>query len=121
MKSVYWGWILLGGFLAELLVFVIVIPLTFVAGRNSLVYSAPIASFVATFAFGFWVALKAPQRRVLHGLLVGVIAIAIYVGLTRGKPEPIAYIVAHALKGLGGAAGGFVALYRTTKSFPARP
>jgi hypothetical protein len=35
MKRIYWGWILLGGFLAELLVFVIVIPLAFVAGRGS--------------------------------------------------------------------------------------
>ena len=47
----------------------------------------------------------------LHGFLVGVIATAIYVGLTLGKPEPMAYIVAHVLKGLGGAAGGFVAAY----------
>ena len=34
MKNIKWGWIVLGGFLAELLVFVIIIPLTFIAGRG---------------------------------------------------------------------------------------
>jgi len=115
MKSISWGWVLLGGFLAELLVFVIVIPVSLVAGRASLIYSAPLASFLATFAFGFWVARKTPQYRVLHGLLVGVVATAIYLGLTRGRPEPLAYVIAHVLKALGGAAGGGVALYRATR------
>jgi hypothetical protein len=46
---------------------------------------------------------------VLHGILVGVVAMLLYVGLTRGRPEPPAYLVAHVLKILGGAAGGFSA------------
>jgi hypothetical protein len=41
--------------------------------------------------------------------LVGVVAALIYVALTRAQPEPFAYIVAHALKLVGGACGGFVA------------
>jgi hypothetical protein len=109
MKDMRWGWILLGGFLAEVLVFLIVIPWSVLAGRESLVYSAPLASFVATFPFGLWVALKAGRRFMLHGLFVGVVATAIYVGITLGRPEPIAYVVAHVLKVLGGIAGGYVA------------
>jgi hypothetical protein len=110
MKNIRWAWILLGGFLAELAVFVLVIPLSLLAGQESLVYSAPPASFVAAFAFGFWVARKAPSRSyVLHGALVGVVAMLLYIGMTLGRPEPIAYIVAHVLKVLGGIAGGFVA------------
>ena len=58
MKSMHWGWILLGGFLAELLVFAIVIPLSLAAGQASLLYSAPLASFVGTFVFGIWIARK---------------------------------------------------------------
>jgi putative membrane protein (TIGR04086 family) len=112
MKNIRWGWILLGGFFAELAVFVIVIPLSLLAGQQSFLYSAPPASFVASFVFGIWVARKAPQRRVLHGTLVGVVATLIYVGIGRGEPEPIAYIIAHVLKVLGGAVGGFVALKR---------
>ena len=112
MKNVRWGWLLLGGFLAEFAIFVIVIPLSLLAGQESLLYSAPPASFVATFAFGLWVARKAPQRRILHGTLVGVVAMLIYLGVSLGQPEPIAYVVAHVLKVLGGAAGGFVAFKR---------
>jgi putative membrane protein (TIGR04086 family) len=107
-----WGWILLGGFLAELLVFVIVIPLSRVAGQESLLYSAPPASFLATFAFGLWIARKTEQRRLLHGTLVGVVATVIYVAMTLGRPEPVAYLFAHVLKLLGGALGGYVAAKR---------
>jgi hypothetical protein len=105
MKNIRWGWILLGGFLAELAVFVVVIPLSIMAGQQSLLYSAPPASFVASFAFGIWVARKTQQRRVLHGALVGIVATLIYVGIDLGRPEPIAYVVVHVLKVLGGAAG----------------
>jgi putative membrane protein (TIGR04086 family) len=114
MKNIRWGWILLGGFLAELVVFVAVIPLSLVAGQKSLLYSAPPASFVATFLFGIWVARKAPDRCVVSGALVGVVAVLIYVGISFGQPEPFAYIIAHALKILGGTAGGYVALKRRT-------
>jgi len=109
MKRICWGWILLGGFLAELAIFVIVIPLSLLAGQQSLLYTAPPASFAAAFAFGLWVARKAQGGHVLHGTLVGVVAILIYVGISLGRPEPIAYVIANALKVLGGAAGGFVA------------
>lgn len=49
MKGIRWGWILLGGFLAELAIFVIVVPLSLLVGQQSLLYSAPLASFTATF------------------------------------------------------------------------
>jgi len=114
MKNFRWSWILFGGFLAELAIFVVAIPLSLLIGQESLLYSAPFASFVAAFAFGLWVARKARQRQVLHGALVGVAAVLIYIGLRLGQPEPIAYVVAHLLKVLGGAAGGFIALKRAT-------
>ena len=108
MKKIRWGWILLGGLLAEVAIFFIVIPLYFLAGEESLVYGAPTASFAATFAFGLWVARRAQRRCVLHGALVGVVAMVITLGMTLDLS--IAYIVAHLLKLLGGAAGGFLAL-----------
>ena len=58
------------------------------------------------------VARKALQRRVLHGTLVGEVAMLIYLGMSFGRPEPLAYLVAHVLKVLGGAAGGFVTMRR---------
>jgi putative membrane protein (TIGR04086 family) len=121
MKNICWGWILLGGFLAELAIFVTVIPLSLMAGQASLVYSTPPVSFAATFVFGFWVARKASQRRVLPGALVGMVAMLIYVGMSLGRPEPIAYVIAHVLKVLGGAAGGFVAMKRGTANALSEP
>jgi hypothetical protein len=114
MKNFRWGWILMGGFLAELAIFAIAIPLSLLLGQESLLYSAPCASFAAALAFGLRVARKAAQRHVLHGALVGVAAMLIYIGMSLGQPEPIAYVVAHGLKVLGGAAGGFIALKRAT-------
>ena len=55
---------------------------------------------------------------ILHGTLVGVVAALIYVALTRAQPEPFSYIVAHALKLLGGACGGFVSERRRSPSPP---
>jgi hypothetical protein len=45
-----------------------------------------------------------------------VVAALIYVALTRAQPEPFAYLVAHALKLMGGACGGFVAQRRRLPS-----
>jgi hypothetical protein len=106
---IHWGRIFLGGFLAEAAVFVIVIPIVLTAGQHPLLYVAPAASLVSCFVFALWVGRKIESRFVVHGLLVGVVATALYVGLTLARPEPFAYLVAHALKILGGAAGGAVA------------
>jgi membrane protease YdiL (CAAX protease family) len=109
---IHWVRVLIGGFLAELSVFAVVVPVLLLWGQHPLLYVAPPASLVACFLFALWVARKVDSRFVLHGILVGVVATLIYVGLTRGQPEPWAYILAHALKIMGGAAGGLVAARR---------
>jgi putative membrane protein (TIGR04086 family) len=115
-SSIHWVRILIGGFLAELSVIAFVIPVSLLFGKHSLQYTAPAASMVACFLLAIWVARRADSNCVLHGALVGVVATLIYIGLTRGQPEPLAYIVAHALKILGGAAGGFVAAHSRISS-----
>ena len=116
MKNIRWGWVFLGGFLAELAIFVVVIPLSLAVGQKSLLYSAPAASFAAALAFGLWIAVKAKRRRVLHGTLVGIAGMLIYIAISFGRPEPLAYVIAHVLKVLGGAAGGFLASKQRTAS-----
>jgi putative membrane protein (TIGR04086 family) len=113
MKNIRWGLVLAGAFLTELAIVIVAIPVTLLSGQESLVYIAPPASFVAAFASALWVARKV-SRPVLHGVLVGIVAILIFVGMTLGGPETMAYIIAHALKVAGGALGGFVALKRAT-------
>ena len=106
---IHWVRALIGGFLAELSVFAVVIPVLLLSGQHALLYAAPAASLVTCFLFALWVGRQVESRFVLHGILVGVVATLLYVGLTLGRPEPLAYLVAHALKILGGAAGAFVA------------
>jgi putative membrane protein (TIGR04086 family) len=110
--GIRWLRVLLAGFLAEVLVIALVIPFALLLGKNTLTYTAPVASFLACFVFAIWVGRRLDSRFALHGILVGVVATLIYVALTRGGPEPPAYLVAHALKLLGGAAGGLVAARR---------
>jgi hypothetical protein len=106
---IHWLRALIGGFLAEAAVFVIVIPILLTAGQRPLLYVAPVASLLMCFLFAIWVGRGVQSHFVLHGILVGVVATLIYVALTRAKPEPSAYILAHVLKIVGGAVGGFVA------------
>ena len=113
-----WGRILAGGFLAELALILAIVPLGLRLGESFLHYSAPPGSFITCFLGAFWAARRARSRFVLHGLLVGVVAALIYVGLTRGQPEPLAYIVAHVLKLLGGACGGYAASRRQVPTAP---
>jgi len=109
VKKMHWIRILIGGLLAEALLIAIVIPINMKFGQHPLLYVAPVGSLVTCFAFGWWVGRGVESRFVLHGVLVGVVAMLIYIGLTRAQPEPLAYVIAHGLKLLGGAGGGVVA------------
>jgi hypothetical protein len=115
-----WGRIVLGGFLVEAVLMAITIPLFMYGGEALIPYLGVIGSLVVTFLFGWWVARRAPSRHVLHGLMVGVVAMAIYgvmyvVGSqfappeAQGEPMPLIYYVAgHGFKLLGGAVGGLM-------------
>ncbi len=107
--KLHWGRILVGGLLAEVVLIVAIVPLGLHFGEAFLHTTAPPGSFITCFFAALWVGRRIESRFVLHGVLVGVVAALIYVGLTRAQPEPLAYIVAHGLKLAGGAAGGFVA------------
>src|ERR1700746_4197661 len=107
--TIQWARILLGGLLAEVALILAIFPLGLRLGDNFLHYTAPPGSFVMCFLGALWVCRRIESHLILHGTLVGVVAALIYVALTRAQPEPLAYIVAHALKLAGGACGGFVA------------
>ena len=105
----HWVRILVGGFLAEALLIVLVIPIAVKWGQHPLLYVAPVGSLLTCFVVALWVGRGVQSRFVVHGLLVGVVAAVIYVALTLARPEPMAYVIAHGLKLLGGAAGGWFA------------
>jgi hypothetical protein len=104
-----WVRILIGGFLAEAILILLVIPVSMKWGQEPLLYLAPAGSLVLCFLFGLWVGRGVTSRFVLHGLLVGAVATVIYLALTRLGPEPWPYVLAHGLKLIGGASGGWMA------------
>ena len=108
IKGIRWGRIFLAAFFAELAIFAVFIPVLLKYGEPAQ-YIVPPLALVMTFLFSVWAGKKVDSRFVLHGLLVGIVATLMYVALTFAQPEPFIYIVAHALKILGGAAGGLVA------------
>src|SRR5438270_13975504 len=120
MRRIHWGRILLGGLFAEAALILAIVPLGLRLGDNFLHYTAPPGSFVMCFLAALWVCRRIESHFVLHGTLLGVVGALIYVALTRAQPEPLAYIVAHALKLVCGAFGGFVAQRRRSPS-PAQP
>lgn len=98
----------------ELILFAIAVPL-FLSGRGRVsLYVVPPAALIATFAFTVWLGRRIKSRFVMHGVLIGVVGTLMYVGLTRGAPEPWQYLVANALKVVGGIAGGMVLARRRT-------
>jgi hypothetical protein len=112
IAQIHWGRILLGGFLAELLVFAIVFPTRYLFGQQAFLASILIASALMPFLFAVWVGRRIDSRFVLHGVLVGLVAALIYMGLAWGQPQPLLYKIAHGLKLVGGAAGGALASRR---------
>ena len=104
-----WGLAVIGGLLAEVGIFAIVLPVAVAFGQQALVYAVPPACLVMTFLCAVWVGRRVASRHVLHGTLVGVVAAVSYIALTLGQTLPFAYLVSHFLKVAGGMAGGFVA------------
>ena len=116
-SSLRWGRIALGGFLPELALILAVLPMRMAGSSDTAVNVVAIAgSFVLFVPVAWWLGRSLP-RPVLHGLLMGVVATAIYLVLqllaTMFAPEPPVvpwfYYVGHALKLAGGAVGGWLA------------
>jgi putative membrane protein (TIGR04086 family) len=116
---------ILGGILAEMLVLVLILPVALAVGFDlsagdpssvppALNTAIVIASFVAPLLLTQWVARRLTSQFVLHGFLVGFTAFAVYMipMALSGETQPLVYWIAHAMKILGGIAGGVVAASR---------
>ena len=110
-----WGRAIAGGFIAETLLMIAVMPGFAMGSEPVVIWTAVIGSAVTTFLAALWVNRKAQSHFVLHGIVVGLTAAAIYLVLVTaaGQTHPFIYWVAHGLKILGGAAGGVFAVRRT--------
>jgi putative membrane protein (TIGR04086 family) len=121
---IHWGRIVAAAFLAEASVmagfFLLLFAFT-MAGAPEMArpmspldyVDAIVSSFVMVFLFTLWVGKRIESRFVMHGALVGGVAVLLFVTLifaiNKTFAEPPLYIVAHAMKILGGITGGLVA------------
>lgn len=115
-----WGRAIAGGFIAEAMLIVAVIPGAVLGSQELVTWTAAIGAPVTTFLAALWVSRRLESRFVLHGTLAGLTAMLIYLipVLAGGVAQPLIYWVAHALKVAGGTAGGFVAAQRFAKTRP---
>ena len=105
--GIQWGRVVLAAFLMEIALVGIAVPLA-VSGHGDVnFYVIPPASLVLTYLVTIWFGRWFSANVVLHGVLIGVMGTLMYVALTRAQPEPWQYLLAHALKVIGGAAGGW--------------
>jgi hypothetical protein len=116
-SSLRWGRIVLGGVAAEVILILLVIPIYATGGNESaLTVTAVAGSFLVFIPVAWWLGRSLP-RPVVHGMLMGAAAAAIYsligvigrVFAPDAPPTPPIYYVAHALKIAGGAIGGWLA------------
>ncbi len=123
IRRIHWGRIVVAGLMAEATVFSIFFALLLAATlagvpelaepESTLDYiDALVSSFASVFVFTIWVGRRIESGFVLHGILVGLTAMLLFLGLifgfTGSVAQPSLYWVAHGLKLLGGLAGGLV-------------
>jgi putative membrane protein (TIGR04086 family) len=120
-NGIQWKRVLWGGFLNELALFAIVLPLNMIS-QQATYYSVPVLVFVSAILFAYWAARTVQNRFVLHGALVAIVASAIYITLTTAlaAPVPLLFHLSHGLRLLGGALGGKLAERRLKTPLAAR-
>jgi len=122
MRGIRWVWIVLGAFVAEVLGFAVLMCIRVLHGYGPFALDPLSATgnaaflielFVVFMLFGWWIARGARELVFVNGLLVGVAAVLIYEIVARGSGQSIPlstqYLLAHAVKIAGGAAGGWIA------------
>jgi hypothetical protein len=118
------GRIVLGGILAECLLILAVIPMRMAGASEAAVTDLAVGgSFIAFVAAGWWLGRSLP-RPILHGTLMGLVAAIFYTAIALigrlfvadAPPTPFIYYVAHALKLLGGATGGWLAQHGAARA-----
>lgn len=114
-SQIRWGRILLNGFLMEVAIFAIYIPLNSIDSQVAY-YTVPFLVFGAAILLGWWAARPLQGRFVLHGALAAVAASVIYLALNVASGTlplvPWLFHVCNVLRPAAGAVGGAIAASR---------
>jgi lipopolysaccharide export LptBFGC system permease protein LptF len=126
IKNVRWLRVVIAAFLVEVGLVVTTLPFIPILGEE-LVFQAvvPSACLVVPFIVAWLATRKLPSGRVLHGLLIGVVATIMYFALVIGSSSiaeaaatygvPL-FIAVNALRMVSAAAGGYVSARGTAPS-----
>lgn len=131
---IQWLRVLLGGFLIEVVLVVVLLGGFALAGVDistgvSLVSAVIIGvgAFAAAFVIVLWLGRGIHSQLVLHGFLMGVVATLLYLGLVAGSGQmsaaltaygPATFVIVNALRVVGALCGG-VACERRKAVHPA--
>ena len=88
-----WIRVILGALLLEVVLFVTLVPLSFISQTVFLV-GVPIGAFVFSYLVTRWMLRKVTSGRVVEGTLIGILATAMYFGLVFASPDGLAGAVA---------------------------
>jgi hypothetical protein len=128
--NIHWMRIVLGALLLEVILAVVLIPISFV--NETLFFTlVPIGAFGFGYLVTRWLLRRLTAGWLLHGALVGVVATVMYVGLTLLAPggysavvdsygAPLFYL-SNVLRIGGCLAGGLHAQRRATAGRPSTP
>src|SRR5215471_8033738 len=130
LRRIRWAWVVGAAFLSEVVVigvFFLLLLAATLAGVPEIAkpmstldnVDAVVSSFVVVLLFAFWVGKRVGTDQVLHGTLIGVVAALLFtimwIATTPSLVQPFWYVVAHALKVLGGICGGLIAQRRAQR------
>ena len=120
-NQVRWLRIVIAAFLVEVGLVATTVPFLLLIGERVFVTAVPIACLVVPFVVAWLATRTLSAARVLHGVLIGVVATLMYFALVVGTGSiaeaaaaygvPL-FIVVNALRILSAAAGGYVAALR---------
>jgi hypothetical protein len=120
--KIQWLRVLLGGFLIEVLLAVVLLGGFAAAGvdiskgvSTAAAVIIGVGCFLATFLIVLWLGRGIQNQVVMHGFLMGLAATVIYLGLVAGSGQmssalsgygPVTFVIVNALRLVGGVCGG---------------
>ena len=118
MNEVSWLRVVIAAFLIEVGLTVTTVPVLLLVGEQAFVTAVPVACVVVPFVVAWLATRKLPAARMLHALLMGIVATVMYFALVIGTASiaeaaaayglPL-FIVVNGLRVVSSAAGGYVA------------